>query len=60
MDPTCPHCGGNAFKVFSGAHGDILGTCVKCGATRSLRPSEVAGARQSSQDNSRDFWAMAR
>ncbi|HVR68853.1 MAG TPA: hypothetical protein VMT98_19560 [Verrucomicrobiae bacterium] len=60
MDPTCPHCGGNAFKVFSGAHGDILGTCVKCRTTRSLRASEVAGARQSSQDNYRDFWAMAR
>jgi hypothetical protein len=60
MDPVCPHCGCNAFKVFSGAHGDVLGTCMKCGATRSLRPSEVASAGRPDRDNDHDFWAMAR
>jgi hypothetical protein len=60
MDPVCSHCGGNAFKVFTGAHGDVLGTCVACGATRSLRPSEIAATRSPAQDKDKGFWTMAR
>jgi hypothetical protein len=49
MEPVCPRCGNNAFKVFRDTDGETMGKCVKCGATTSLEVSDRP-ASESSKD----------
>ena len=45
MEPICPECSNNSFKIFSGKDGRPISRCLKCGAETYFEETQPAFAR---------------